>query len=95
MKTKDRSAEEIQAEIKALEACKAYAPKENIFGDNNHQKIDLQIETLKGEIDTTCDEFEEEMTDDEKSACFEAVYWMEGESDESPSSGWDNFKPKK
>ena len=92
--TQDKSAEEIQAEIKALEACKTYAPKHNAFGDDNHRKLDLQVEALKGEIDTTTDEFEEDYNDDEKSAILEAIDWMEGQIEELPSSGWDHFKPK-
>ena len=88
---KDRSAEEIQAEIKALEACKAYAPKRTIFGDDNHQSIDRQIEALKGEIDTTADEFNY-FTDDEQSNILYAIDWMEGREEEAPSAGWDSFK---
>lgn len=48
---------QIAAEIKALKACKLYAPKRTAFGDDNHRKIDLQIEYLQGQIDTTADEF--------------------------------------
>lgn len=85
---------QIAAEIKALEACKSYIPKRTMFGDDNIRKVDLQIEYLRGEIDTTAPEWEE-YSDDEQSSILEAQNWEEGDSDESPSSGWDNFKPKK
>lgn len=64
-----------------------------MFGDDNHKKIDLQIEYLRGEIDTTSAEWDE-YSDHEQSAILEAQNWEEGDSEESPSSGWDNFKPK-
>lgn len=81
---------EIAAEIEALEACKEYAPRRTMFGDDNHAQIDLQIEFLKGEIDTTSDEFYD-MTDDEQSAVLEAEDWR-NDAGEPPSSGWDIFK---
>jgi hypothetical protein len=90
----DKSAQEIQDEIKALEACKAYAPHFSMFGDDNHRNIDLEIEALKGEIDTTTDEFLEDYTDDQRSSIENAIEWLEGREDEAPSSGWDSFKPK-
>lgn len=92
---KTRTQKEIDAEIKALEDCKKYAPKFTAFGDNNHRNIDLQIEYLRGEIDTTADDEWNQFSESEQSAIFEAQYWKEGDSEESPSSGWDNFKSKK
>lgn len=88
----DRTQKEIDAEIKALEACKTWAPRRTIFGDDNHAKIDLQIQYLKGEIDITADEWGD-YSDDEQSAILEAQNWEEGEEKESPSAGWDSFKP--
>lgn len=90
----DKSAVEISNEIAALEGCKAYAPHFSMFGDDNWKKLDLQVEALKGDIDTTTDEFEEDFTDDEKSAITDAIEWLEGREDEAPSSGWDHFKKK-
>jgi hypothetical protein len=91
---KDKSAEEIQNEIKALEACKDYAPRRTMFGDDNHRKIDLQIDALKGEIDTTTEEFNDYYNFDEQSTITEAIDWMNGQIEEAPSKGWDIFKPK-
>ncbi len=85
---------QIEAEIKALEESKQWAPPRTMFGDDNHRKIDLQIEYLQGEIDPTSAEFEEEYSQDEQSAILEARDWEEGQIDESPSSGWASFKRK-
>lgn len=90
---KEPTPKQIEAEIKALEASKQWAPARTIFGDDNHKTIDLQIEYLRGEIDTTSAEWDE-YSDDEQSAILEAQNWEKGDSEESPSSGWDNFKPK-
>jgi hypothetical protein len=91
---KKPTAKEIEEEIAALEACKAYAPHFTAFGDNNHEKIDRQIEFLRGDIDTTAGEFEE-FSEDERSAISEAEQWQDGDCDESPSSGWAMFKKAK
>jgi len=91
---KQRTQQEIQAEIKALEGCKAYAPHYTLFGDDNHRKLDLQIEYLKGEIDPTAQDEWESFSDDEQSAILEAQDWKERLTDESPSSGWDDRKMK-
>lgn len=85
---------EVQAEIKALEACKSYAPNFSMFGDDNHATIDLQIEYLRGNIDTTEDEFYVVYDDDDQSAILEAESWLEGDEPVSPSADWDNWKPK-
>jgi hypothetical protein len=93
MKTKPKTQKEIKAEIKALEACKTYAPSHSVFGDDNHRKLDLQVEYLKGEIDITSDEYQE-YSIDEQTCIEEARDWEEGYQKESPSSGWDTFKKK-
>lgn len=93
MKEKKPTAEQIEAEIKALEVCKEYVPKSNLFGENNHRKLDLQIEYLKEGIDTSSDEYFE-MEDWERMAIYEAESWKEGDETISPSQGWDSFKPE-
>lgn len=85
---------QIDAEITALEICKDYVPRFTIFGDDNFRKLDLQIEYLRGEIDTTAEEFEVEYNCDEEAAIIKTQEWEEGRSSVSPSSGWDSFKPK-
>lgn len=88
----ERTQTEIELEIKALETCKTYIPRTTAFGDNNHRNLDLQIEELRDGIDDTADEWND-YTEGEQSAIMEAHYWKEGDEDESPSSGWDNYKP--
>jgi len=90
----EKNIDEIQAEIAALKACKFYIPPRTMFGDNNCRKVDLQIQFLEGDIDVTADEFNY-FNPDEQSAILEAKDWMEGQIDDSPSSGWDTYKPKK
>lgn len=89
----ERTKKQIEAEINALQACKTYIPSQTAFGDDNFHKLDLQIEYLRGEIDTTADEFGD-YSDDEQSSILEAQNWEQGDEDESPSSGWDTFKKK-
>ncbi len=87
---------QIKAEISALEACKSYAPPMSAFNEDNHRKLDLQIEFLHGHIDTSAEEFYEDYTEDEQSAILDAEEWQEGQfSEPTLSGGWDNFKPKK
>jgi len=88
----ERSQKQIADEIKALEACKTYIPRTTAFGDNNHRNVDLQIEELRDGIDDTADEWND-YSEGEQSAIMEARCWKEGDEDESPSSGWDNYKP--
>jgi len=90
----ERTKTQIEAEIKALEACKTYIPRNTAFGDNNHRNLDLQIEELRDGIDDTADEWND-YSEREQSAIMEARCWKEGDEDESPSSGWDNYKPKR
>lgn len=90
---KEKTKQQVDAEIKALEACKAYVPRKNFFGDDNHRNIDLQIEELRFGIDDTAVEWEE-FSEAEQSSILEARDWQDGQIEEAPSSGWDNFKPK-
>jgi hypothetical protein len=89
----ERTKKQIAAEIKALEACKQYIPHFTAFNDDNWERVDLQIECLRDDIDMTADEFLERSEDDQ-SAIMEAQSWKEGDANESPSSGWDSYKPK-
>lgn len=98
-----RTQKEIDLEIKRLERCKTYAPRLNIFGEDNHAKIDEQIGTLgnKMTVDQVYDApYSDEGNEDAfnesiRDAALHAAQWLAGEDNEAPSSGWDNFKPKK
>ncbi len=91
-----RTPEEIDTEIKALEACKAYIPRLTTFGEDNHAHVDTMIAELRGEIveDETTDEWNER-SEREQQAILDARAWKnEDEYTKPPSSGWDHFKPK-
>lgn len=88
-----RTQAEIDAEIAKLRACKRYVPRRTSFGDDNHKQIDLWIELLSGQLDTTSGEFEE-LDMDTQCTTLDAEQWRDGELDEPPSAGWDHFKPK-
>jgi len=91
MKTK----KEIDAEIKALEHCKTYAPHYSMFGADNWHGIDEQIGALANDLseDDVYDQYDGRH--DLQSAVLHAVQWRDGNEDEPASSGWDSFKPKK
>lgn len=89
-----RTQKEIDKEMNALEDAKSYAPKMTMFGENNHDKIDRQIEFLRGDIDIDAPEFEE-MDENEQASVLDAQAWLNGDSDDAPSAGWDLFKKKK
>ena len=85
--------DQIAAEIAALEKCKDYAPARTMFGEDNHARIDRQIEFLRGDIDMDDPEWDD-LNENEQSAVMDAQAWMDGDSEENLSSGGDIFKPK-
>lgn len=89
------SQKQIESEIKKLETIKPKIPRTNFFGDNNHDKIDAQIEVLQEELseDEVYDRFEDEENPDRTmeivSNARQAALWLIGESDDgAPSNGW-------
>lgn len=88
-----KTEEEIAAEIARLEEAKQFAPKRTMFGDDNHEKIDRQIEYLRGDIDIDAPEWDD-FSQPEQSAIMEAQAWADGQSDEVPSEGWEMYRPK-
>lgn len=91
MSEKTKSQSEIDAEIKALEACKAYVPVKSEFKERNHWKIDVQIDYLLEEL--TDGDFQD-LGDSLQDAFWKAQNWLYNDGVESPSSEWDKFKPK-
>ena len=89
-----RTKQEIESEIAALEACKKYIPKHTSFGENNHVQLDLQIEALKFGIDTTCEEWWD-FSERDRDAITQAQEWKEGNIKEAPSSDWNLYNPKR
>lgn len=88
----ERTKEEVAAEIAALEACKGYVPRFTVFRQDNHRHIDHIIEFLRGEVDTTADEFWDDFDDRDRSAIMDAEEWLNGKANNAPSSDWDHFK---
>ena len=91
MKYTRKTSAEISQQIAHLKAAKAYAPKDTKFGDDNHAAIDLQIQYLEGDIDTTAEEFED-FSEHERSAITEAEEWKDGRAVEDLHAGWDIYK---
>jgi hypothetical protein len=89
---------EIDAEIKALEACKSYIPTHNLFGDDNHAGLDSAIEALRErlDVDEAYDRVESEDGDisSNEQLVIDAALWLAGERKASLSSDWDSCKPK-
>lgn len=92
-----RSGEEITAEIAALKELKSRVRERSAFGDNHRDAIHVQIAALEERMDEgevwDCHEAAAEdepwHAENERDAGFDAVRWMNGESDyERPSAGW-------
>lgn len=90
--------QQIKAEIKALQELKKTIPKKTFFGDDNHERLDAQIEVLENRmtekqienrfyVDETSEDYHEG-DNDLWSHAGEAHRWMVGEDKEAPSSGW-------
>lgn len=81
-----RSKQAIEAEIKALQALKPIGPWEFRTAGT----IKVVVAFLRGEVDTTADEFFE-LPEHHQFAVTEAESWRDGYSEERPSGGWDGF----
>ncbi len=97
---------EKQAEIAALERCKMYVPKKTFFGDDNHERIDVQIRVIRegldeddcakgflhgGEVDEDGDPVDNAY--DLETHAVEASKWLFGDGD-APHKEWSTFDPK-
>ena len=87
-----RTITEVQNEIAKLKLAKTFIPSHSAFGTDNYEIIDAQIRVLEEEL--TEDEVDEEFDDDVRASALDAVTWREGDTSESPSEGWEIFKPK-
>ncbi len=88
-----RTAEEIKAEVAALREIKPNTKRASIFGDNHHDAIDAQVETLERRLtETVIDNRRgEEWKDNEADAALDALRWMGGEDLEDgpgPAATW-------
>lgn len=91
---------EIEAEIAALTAMKPNVRQFSAFGDDHHQAIDAQIETLTNRLNVDQvhdgygeDAMADEFSQNELDAALEASDWMLGlaADDEPPSAGWQSL----
>lgn len=72
-----KTAEQIEAEISELKEMKPRVVEESAFGDNNHDAIEAQIQTLENRW--TEDDVEDETENDEdnvRDAARDAAQWM-------------------
>lgn len=92
-----KTQKEIDAEIKRLEKCKTYAPHYTMFGGDNHRKIDEQIGALANKLthDDAYDNYPDDEDPEVLSSVISALDWRNGDEEQTPSSGWDIFDPKK
>lgn len=88
------TSKQISAEIAALEKCKAYVPRWTTWREDNNANIDRAIEYLRGDLAIDSPKFHR-LNERDQEAVYEAQRWQDGESKETPSSGWDLYKPKK
>ncbi len=76
--------EEVAIEIKTLEAL---TPSPGPYQQKQRDYIELEIQTLKGQIDETAEEFRE-MGDEEQDVYANARAWLDGQSRQKPSESW-------
>lgn len=98
-KPKPRTSARIAAEITKLKAMKPNVRETSAFGDNHHDAIDGQIETLKKgynedkiyDLSDAAAEDELFHTDNVKDNALEAYRWRIGEEKMSPSKSWESL----
>jgi len=105
--SKFRTDKEIEKEIKWLEENKPNIRRFNGFGENNHEKVDAEIDVLKNrrtemQIYSIYESFDSIHEDDaeaeshaELDAALDAYRWMSGEDNMPPSEDWENAVIKK
>lgn len=90
--------QEIQQEINKLKSLKPRCLRASVFGDNHHDAIDAQVEVLESHVgadeEIDMDEVyrrgdEGEWRQNVADAAREALEWMEGDADQSPSEQWE------
>jgi hypothetical protein len=92
---------QINAEIKKLKKMKPTVRMKSMFGDNHHDSIDAQIEVLEDggvllDTDAIYDKEEEgEWKENVRGCALDALDWMNGDKDETPSSEWESLVIKK
>jgi hypothetical protein len=85
-----RTVEEIAAEIAALNELKPHVPKWSHFGENNHAKIDAQIDVLTERRDDD-DVYAHYDDGPERESALDTAEWLMGNLDVKPSAHWEHF----
>lgn len=75
---------EIATEVAALRKLK---PR-GLWRAKTERSIEIQIEALQGQIDTTAPEFEADFSEEEEDTAIQAINWLDGTGSEQPSTGW-------
>lgn len=91
------SAEQIRTEIATLFELKPNVRQYSGFGDDHHAAIEAQVSVLEQSMttDDVYDSFGDEAADDFAQNVLDealrAADWLEGETDEAPSVGWQDL----
>lgn len=88
---------QIAAEIRTLTEMKPKVRKFTMFGDNNHDAIDAQIEALEDDFDESAiydKEDSGDWTERQRVAAQEAIDWREGDTKDIPSKEWEPLVQK-
>jgi hypothetical protein len=90
----------IRDEIAKLRQLKKQVPSHTAFGDSNTEAIDAQIEVLEEDLDedeiyarsqNDDDDVEGAWSDRIRDMAIEVRNWLDGQSDEPPSKGWEQL----
>lgn len=82
-----RTPAECQAEAKKLAELKPRVRRSDIWGGDNHKQIEAQIKVLDGSVPPD-GIYDAGWNRDAEGAAQDAVNWMTGDEDESPSESW-------
>lgn len=90
-----KTKEQVRSEMEALRELKPRVRRQSAFGEDNHAKIEAQIEVLRDNLDEDAiyERFQDADDPDEMSpeldAALDARRWMDGENPEGLAEGWE------
>jgi hypothetical protein len=87
------SEKEIAVEIKRLKDLLPKIRPFTAFGDDNRKALRVQITVLEKQLDEE-DVYSQGWDSDTESNAYEAVKWLEGDSEELLSNSWKDLVPK-
>jgi len=90
-----KTPKEVAAEIATLKEYKPNVRRFSAFGDDNREKVQIQIDVLEGKLDSVdIDELSGDDDCDLYGVADEARQWLNGETPEAPHEGWKCLLPK-